>query len=605
MVSAYDFSGYATKNDLKCSDGRTILKNAFKDDDGHKVPLVWNHQHNNPDNILGHAMLENKGDGVYAYCIFNDTPSGQTAKELVEHGDVSALSIAANKLIQKGTDVMHGRIREVSLVLTGANPGALIDNVITHSDTDEGDTAIIYTGESFEVYHTDTSNDNAQKDASQSDKNPKKTDTTPADTNSDQTIQDVIDTMTEEQQTAMYAMVSMALEDNMSHSDDEGGNDEMKQNIFDKDTHQNTYELTHSDGVNIVTMAKNATVGTLRNALLSNETYTGALEHGIDNIDYLFPDHANLKPGAPEIVDIDQRWVKVLMNKVHKSPMSRIRTRQMDISQLNGGKGYTKGNEKTEMDNTLLLRRTTDPTTVYEKESLHRDDILDITDFDVVRYQQDVMKIKLHESVATAIMIGDGRPVNHDDKIDETKIRPIWTDEELYTIHKEIDIEATEIELQGNDTAKNFGKDYIFTEAVITASLYAREEYKGTGNLDFYCTTHTVNRMMLSRDMNGRRVYATRSELASALNVENIYEVEQFANKKRTTTDGSMKSLLGIFVNMADYNVGSVRGGEITTFNQFDIDFNKEKMLIETRLSGALTRVKSAIVLEEPVNALG
>lgn len=619
MKKDYDFCGYATKNDIKCSDGRTIKRDAFKENDGQRVPLVWNHKHDTPDNVIGHALLENRDDGVYAYCTFNNTLNGQDAKELVRHGDINSLSIYANKLKHQSSNVVHGVIREVSLVLAGANPEAFIDDVIKHGD--EYSEGIIYMDQEIFLSHADNSkkeNDNMANDKTIQDvidtmNEEQKTalyamigmaieenaNVTHSDDmlHGDESIQEIVDTMTETQQTAMWTMVGMALEDagNMTHGDYEGDND-MKFNIFDNGTITKAETLSHAEGETIVKNARS--LGSLQAALTENEQ---VLKHGIDDVEYLFPEYTNLKPGAPELIDVDQNWVTALMNKAHKSPMSRIRTRQMDISQLSGsGKGYKTGDQKTEMGNSLLLKRTTDPTTIYIKDALNRDDILDITEFDVVAYQYGIMRIKLHESIATAIMLGDGRDVLDEDKIDETKIRPIWKDEELFTIHKTVDVEAMRTELQGTDTGANFGDNYIYAEAIVSAALHAREEYKGSGNLDFYCTSTIVNVMLLARDRNGRRIYSTKSELAAALNVNNIYEVEQFAGKVRAD-GGVQKSLLGIFVNMMDYNVGSVKGGEITKFSQFDIDFNKEKMLIETRLSGALTRVKSAIVLEEVV----
>ena len=376
----------------------------------------------------------------------------------------------------------------------------------------------------------------------------------------------------------------------------------MKHNVFEKEENKNTNVLSHADEATIIDMAKAPSVGSLQHAM---EIYAeeNSLQHGIDQIEQLFPEYKDVKPGAPELLERDQTWVGVVMNKAHKSPISRIRTRQADARAAElRAKGYKKGNQKTLSANIKLLSRTTDPQTVYRKDELHRDDILDITDFDVVSYQYGIMRRNLEEDIAMAILIGDGRDDVDPDKISEDHIRSIWHDDELYTIHADVDIAAARAELQGTDTNKHFGDNYIYAEAIITAALYARERYKGSGSLDFFCTPHLLNVMLLARDLNGRRIYDSKSDLAAALNVNAIYTVEQFEGKTRTTTEGDQtKKLLGLFVNMADYQIGSTKGGEITKFNQFDIDFNKEKYLLETRLSGALTKVYSAIALEEPV----
>lgn len=378
----------------------------------------------------------------------------------------------------------------------------------------------------------------------------------------------------------------------------------MKHNVFDNDEIQSDNVLTHSDEEAILNLAKSNSVGSLRDAIEMYTEDNDHLAHGIDDIDILFPDYKDVRPGAPEFVQRDQGWVTTVMQKVTKSPISRIRTRQADItgSDLRAF-GYQKGKLKKEAGNIKLLKRTTDPQTVYRKDSLHRDDIIDITDFDVVEYQYQVMKQNLNEELAMAIMIGDGREDGDEQKIDETHIRPIWLDDELYTIHTDVDINAAKTELQGTNTGANFGDNYVYAEAIITAALYAREQYKGSGNLDFYCTPHLLNVMLLARDLNGRRIYSSKADLQAALNVNSIQTAEQFEGKTRTTGDSKTKKLLGLFVNLSDYQVGSTKGGEITRFSQFDIDFNQEKYLIETRLSGALTRVKSAIALEEDVTA--
>ena len=581
-MAKFDFSGWATKANLKCSDGRTIMKDAFKQNDGKTVPLVWNHQHNNPEEVLGHALLENRDEGVYAYCKFNDTERGKTAKLLVEHGDICALSIYANQLKQSMNNVLHGNIREVSLVLAGANPGASIDSVTLSHGEESEDEAMIYTGEYIELYHSDE----------------KENETMPK----EKTVQDVIDTMNEEQKNVMYALIGSVLEED-DEDDYEEGDEDMKHNVFDQDEMMEDSYLSHADQESIISMAKTNSVGSLQSAINIFAEENNVLAHGIDDIDQLFPDYEDVRPGAPEFIERDQGWVSVVMQKTHKSPISRIRTRQADIrgEDLNAY-GYKKGNLKKVPGNIKLLKRTTDPQTIYRKDALHRDDIIDITDFDVVEYQYSVMRQNLNEEIARAIMIGDGRDEGDEAKISETHVRSIWHDDDLYTIHTTVDIEAARKELQGTNTSANFGENYIYAEAIIAAALYSREKYKGSGTPDFYCTPLLLNVMLLARDLNGRRIYDSKTDLAAALNVGNIYTAEQFEGKTRTE-EGKTKKLLGIFVNLADYQIGSTRGGEITRFNQFDIDFNQEKYLIETRISGALTRVYSAIALEEDVSS--
>lgn len=601
-MGKFDFSGWATKANLKCSDGRIIRQDAFKDNDGQKVPLVWNHKHDDTTQVLGHALLENRDGGVYAYCKFNNTESGRTAKELVKHGDVDKLSIYANQLKQQGPNVIHGNIREVSLVLAGANPGACIESVMMHSEEGEyisEDECIIHTGDYFSLSDDEDEKDNKELEHAE-DKNMNDKETK----NNKMTVKDVIDTMNEDQQNVMYALIEEALNGNFDDEegeDEEGGNEDMKHNVFESEENNNTNVISHSDEATIIELAKAPSVGSLQHAMdiFADEN---SLEHGIDDIELLFPDYKDVNPGAPELLERDQTWVGVVMNKAHKSPISRIRTRQADARAAElRAKGYKKGEQKKLSGNLKLLSRTTDPQTVYRKDELHRDDIIDITDFDVVSYQYGIMRRNLEEDIALAILIGDGREDVDPDKVSEDHIRSIWHDEELYTIHADVDIEAARAELQGTDTNKHFGENYIYAEAIITAALYSREKYKGSGNLDFFCTPHLLNVMLLARDLNGRRIYDSKSDLAAALNVNAIHTVEQFEGKTRTVDEGDTKKLLGLFVNMADYQIGSTKGGEITKFSQFDIDFNKEKYLLETRLSGALTKVYSAIALEEPV----
>ena len=618
MGKKFDFCGWATRNNTKCSDGLTIMKDAFKDCDGLTVPLCWGHNHDDPSRVLGHALLENREDGVYTYCKFNDTEQGQNAKLLVEHGDVTALSIYANKLKKQGNFVMHGAIREVSLVLAGANPGAYIETVLAHGEEVEGE-AIIYTGEELSLMHSDEHTDDIVE-PEQEPENNSEAEIQHADgagTENSKTIKEVYEDMTEEQKIAVHAMVGLALEgdddepDEMEQSDiehaDMGGNNEggkeMKNNIFDNDDRTQNDVLSHADQEAIISLAKSRSVGTLQDAIGAYlEEKKDTLAHGINGIESLFPDYRDVYPGAPEKVTRDMGWVGTVMQKTSKSPISRIRTRQADVRGEDlQALGYKKGDKKALSANIKLMSRTTDPQTIYIKDALHRDDIIDITDFDVVSYQYDTMRMLLNEEVAKAILIGDGREEGDANKIDESHIRSIWHDDELYTIHADVDIAAAKAELQGTNTGANFGDNYIYAEAIITAALYAREKYKGSGNLDFFCTPHLLNVMLLARDLNGRRIYESKSDLAAALNVRSIQTVEQFEGKIRTDASSKKHKLLGLFVNLADYRIGSTKGGEIAKFNQFDIDFNQEKYLIETRISGALTRVFSAIALEEPV----
>ena len=586
-----DFSGWATKNDLRCSDGRRIRKNAFKNNDGQTVPLVWGHRHDGPADVLGHAVLENRDEGVYAYCYLNDSESGQAAKEVVQHGDVRSLSIYANKLKQVGHDVIHGVICEVSLVLAGANPGAFIDSVMAHGDDSEEGLVIGY-DESIMLWHSD--------EPLASDGEPKK----------EKTVEEIVESMSEEQKNVMYGLIAQALkeepEDGDDDDEDDEGGDTMKHNAFDRNSQPQDATLTHSDMEEILTTAKLQSVGSFQNALtlfMEQHTDDESLAHGFDDIEALFPEYKDLKPGAPELITRDRGWVGVVMSKVHKNPFGRIRTKNMDARGDDiRAHGYQKGARKQPSGNMKLMKRTTDPQTVYITDSMHRDDIIDITDFDVVAYQYGVMKMTLNEEIAIAIMVGDGRDEGDPHKISEEHIRSIWNDDDLYTIHYDVDIEAARKELQGTSTNMHFGENYIYAEALVTAALYSREKFRGTGTPDLYCTPHLVNVMLLARDMNGRRIYTTKSDLAAALNVGAIHTVEQFEGLVRTDSEGEKHKLLGLFINLADYTVGATKGGEITRFEDFDINFNQYQYLIETRLSGALTRLWSAIALEEPLS---
>ena len=651
-------SGWATRNDLLCGDGRTIRKDAFKHNDGSRVPLIWNHDHTTPDAVLGHADLENREDGVYAYLTFNDTELGKRSKHLVEHGDVRALSIWANKLKQIGNDVIHGDIKELSLVLAGANPGAFIDFVIAHSDGPASDddyfiaswdenTFLIHSSDDEEEEVKEESKDEVAEETEKKEEPEKKPEEKPeeepkdseepeetkADETKDETLQHnddesaddsddetvgaivagALSKLSEKEQNAIAYVIGEALEqdpnsEEVEHNDEsdenEGGNTSMKHNVFDQTEKKTGAILSHSDEETILKTAKQNNVGSLRAAMSIFADNNETLQHGFsdEDLELLFPDFKNLNPGAPELVTRDQGWVSTVMRKASKSPISRIRTRQMDArGNTLRAHGYKKGAQKSISGNPSLITRTTDPQTIYRKDALNRDDIIDITDFDVVAYQWNIMRANLNEEIALAIMVGDGREDGTPDKIEEAHVRSIWNDDELYTIHKTVDFEAAKTALQGSETGSYFSENYIYEEAIVEASLDARIEYRGSGALDFYCTPHLLNKMLLARDRNGRRIFASKAELAAALNVGEIYTVEQFEGLVRTTKDGKKKKLLGIFVNLADYKIGSTKGGEITKFSQFDIDFNQEKYLIETRISGALDKIKAAIALEEDV----
>ena len=602
MEDKYDFGGWATRNDLLCADGRTIRKDAFKAQDGQKVPLVYNHDHNDVENVLGHAILENRDEGVYVYGTFNDTSAGKAAKEMVKHGDVTSLSIYANKLKQSGGDVLHGIIREVSLVLAGANPGAFIDTVLAHDESaDEG--IIVGYDENITLYHSASDDEEKSKESHKEDKMGKESEEN-KESQSEKTVEDVIDSMTEEQRNVMYAMIYDASHDETDNENNDEGDDEMKHNVFDQDEVGGF--LTHSDEKKILANAKSSNVGSFQNAFHSFlKENSNKLQHGIepDDITTLFPDYKDVYPGEPETITRDMTWIDKVISSVHRSPATRIRTRQFDARQTGiRAKGYKKGNKKTEIGNVKLLSRTTDPQTVYVKDKLNRDDIIDFTDFGLVDYTYKMMRMALNEELAIAIMIGDGREEGDENKISEDHIRSTYHDDDLYCIHHDVNITETKKELQGTDTSKHFGDNYVYAEAIINAALYSREQYKGSGSLTYYCTPHSLNVMLLARDLNGRRIYDSKSDLVAALNVKDIVTVEQFSDIQRTDKNNKKHNLIGIFVNLDDYQVGSTKGGEITTFNDFDIDFNQEKYLMETRVSGALTRVYSAIALEEPAS---
>ena len=616
MGKKFDFSGWATRANMLCSDGRVIRKDAFKECDGVTVPLVWNHQHNSVDEVLGHALLENRDEGVYAYCTFNDTESGQNAKLLVRHGDVDKLSIYANKLKQQGSDVVHGVIRELSLVLAGANPGAYIESVMMHGD-DAYEEGYICAGEYIEnvepLFHADddkkgeamaeetkkeTTNESEEtvKDvfetlsekqkkavyaligmALEENKSGKDEDVKHSDdkdTDDDETVADVFDTLSEKQKTAVYAIIgSMAEEDEeMEHSDIEGGYYEMKHNVFDKETDNKMEVLSHSDMEEILDDAK-------RNGSLAD----AVLQHGIEQIDYLFPDAKTLN-NAPDFIKRDDTWVSDVMNAVHKTPFSRIKSVHADITEADArAKGYVKGNMKFE-EVISLLKRVTNPTTIYKKQKLDRDDVIDITDFDVVAWLKTEMRMMLNEEIARAILVGDGRSNSSNDKINEQNVRPIWTDDDVYTIKAEINVtkEATD-----DQKAKGF----------ITACIKSRKNYKGSGNPVMYISEDMLTNCLLLEDTNGRVIYDSIDKLATALRVRKIVPVPVLENLTRVVSENT-HTLAGIYVNLTDYNIGADKGGAVNMFDDFDIDYNAMKYLIETRCSGALTKPFSAVALE-------
>ena len=587
-MEKFDFSGWATRNNLKCSDGRVIMKDAFKDNNGQKVPLVWNHQHNEPFNILGHALLENREEGVYAYCTLNNTDSGRQAKLLVEHGDVSALSIYANQLRQQGPNVIHGAIREVSLVLAGANPGAFIDSIIKHGEESDEE-AIIYTGENIALSHSDE-NDSASMSHADDAKTEEKGDEKKAvaenetkKTDSEETVADVFNTLTEKQKTVVYAMIGQALEDaegGESEEDDEKedskeDNKEMKHNVFDQtETQENT--LSHDAMQTIISDAKR--FGSMKESVLQHaDTY------GIQQIDWLFPDARNQNM-PPEFIKRDTTWVQKVMSGVHHTPFSRIKSMFADITEDDArAKGYMKGKLKKE-EVFSLLKRTTSPTTVYKKQKMDRDDIIDITDFDVVSWLKSEMRMMLDEELARAYLIGDGRLASSDDKINEQNIRPIMKDDELFTIQAEVAVSSS---ATADDVAKTF----------IRTAIKTRKDYKGSGNPVLFTTEDMLTDLLLLEDAIGHTLYDEAS-LARKLRVREIVTVPVMEGVKGKNGG----DVLGIIVNLQDYNVGADKGGAINMFDDFDIDYNQQKYLIETRCSGALTKPYSAIVLEKKVS---
>lgn len=580
----YDFSGWATKNNLKCSDGRVIMPDAFKHNDGLTVPLVWQHMYNSPNNVLGHAVLENRHEGVYAYAYLNKTEAAQNAKELVHNGDIQFFSIHANQLKQNGLNVTHGQIKEVSLVLSGANPGALIDNIsFSHGDYVEVDDseALIYTGEEVTMFHASENQNGSDKETINH------AGTAVTDAEGGETMQDIFNTLNEKQKAIVIAMLASAMEHSDSGAEQEGkikhteinnvegDQSDMKSNVFDQTkNNEKKKSLTHADFTTIIAAAKKH--GSFRDAIIQHaETY------GIDNIDYLFPDATNVN-GAPVFMKRDTGWVTSVMNGIKHTPFARIKSLAADITADDArAKGYVKGELKRE-EIISLLKRTTSPTTLYKKQKLDRDDMVDITDFDVVAWLKAEMRMMLDEEIARAILVGDTRDPESGDKINETCIRPIWTDNDLYAHHVAIDADKTE---------------YL---DIVDAIIKARKYYKGSGNPVMYTSTDFVTELRLLKDITGRRLFLTDAELCSYLRVSKIEEVPVMDGLTRSVEQNTVK-LIGIFVNLNDYVVGADKGGAINTFEDFDIDYNQQKYLIETRISGALVLPKSALVIEQQV----
>ena len=567
----YDFCGWATKNDLQCSDGRIIRRDAFKHNDGQKVPLVWNHDHTDPYRVVGHALLENRDEGVYAYGYFNDTDLGNTAKIYVQHGDINQLSIYANQLKQQGPNVMHGNIREVSLVLAGANPGAYIESVIAHGDESDEE-AIIYTGENISLSHAEGV----------------KEETKPMAESSEKTVKDVFDTLTEEQKTVVYALIGQALEgdgnDDEKDNEMEQGDEDMKHNVFDTDTNQKDEALAHSEILNdIVADAKR--YGSLKESFLQH-----AAANNITNYNYLLPEPKSLNT-PPEWIKEDDSWVAKVMRSVHHTPFSRVKSMFATLDETEArARGYIKGNMKKDLA-LSVLKRTTSPTTVYIKMKMDRDDVVDITDFDVVAWQRAEMRGQLDRELARAMLLGDGRELSSDDKINEQNIRPVLKDDDMYTIKYTVksgqDYKVTTNSASDNDSV---------AKGVIRAAIKSRKEYKGSGNPTFFTTEDLLTELLLIEDQNGRRIYDSINTLATAMRVKEIVTVPEME---------SHTGIYGIIVNMADYTTGADKGGAVSMFDDFDIDYNQMKYLIETRMSGALTKPYSAIVLKKEAGGAG
>lgn len=593
--NSYDFSGWATKNNILCSDGRTILKDAFKQNDGQKVPLVWNHQHNDPSEVLGHALLENRNEGVYAYCKFNNTEAGQTARSLVNNGDIDKLSIYANKLNTQQNNVTHGCIREVSLVLAGANPGAFIDTIISHSDDADNseEEGVIYTDEHIEVIeHSDTKDEEKKgaKTAETVEEEGEKMDTptekTEVKKEDNRTIGDIFDTLTDEQKDVVYAMLGQVIQENSDNVEDEEndeGEEKMKHNVFENQT--NNEVLAHSE-ILADALADAKRYGSLRDSLIEH-----AAINNITDINKLFPDATALNK-EPIMIERDRTWVDKIMNDVKHSPFSRVKTTYGKMNEEQArAKGYIKGNQKTNIT-LAALNRVTTPTTVYIKNEIDRDDVLDITDFDVVEWQKREMRKQLDKELALAMLLGDGRDVSNNDKINEMNIIPVMKDNDTYTIKYEVK-EGKDYKVAGSSTSANDS----FQKGIIRATLKARKTYQGSGSPTFFTTEDYLTGMLLIEDQNGRRIYNTVDDLALALRVKEIVTIPEMEKE-------AYKNTVAVIVNMNDYTAGADKGGSVNTFDDFDIDYNQMKYLMETRMSGALTKPYSAIVLTKPAAAV-
>lgn len=692
----YDFGGYATKNDIVCTDGRIIRANAFKHNDGKRVPIVWQHDYSTPENILGYGILENRPDGVYIYGSFNDNDMAKIAKHNVEHGDITSMSIKAIQCRQNGNEVLQGNIKEVSLVVGGANSGAKIDTVIKHDDSDEVEMIITLGNFGLDVFahdfdesiyddpddledeedldddeyedeeDLDDEDDEDEEDIEHADEQKtvkdilnefseeeknvmyfiigkfleksgvdieqsdetknqnEKMSNTSGSAESNKTVEDIINKMSKEKQDVMYYIIGEVLSDagvDIENIKKDEVEHSMKKRIFEDKNGEIIHDneegsvlsggdivLTHDDEVAIMNLAKRDKSSSFKETAKDylKEKYgleDDSFAHGVfsdGDLEYLHPDYKLVKEGEPDTYAYSQVWVEAIMNKVGKSPKSRLRVRVIDAkTKMLKAKGYIKGKAKTNIGNVKLLNRTVDPQTVYVKDEIHRDDVIDITDFDIAVYENKILQMILKQELALAFLVGDGREEGDPDKIYEEHIKPIWTDDEIFTIHKDLDLEAMKAKLQGTETNKYFGEDFILVESFIETLRMARIDYNGSGDLDMFCTPTIANKMMLARDRNGRRIYNTMDELKSALNVRNIYEVELLDGLVRTDSEMAKHNLHAIFVNFADYETGSNKGGQITSFEDFDIDFNQLKYLKETRLSGMLTRIKSAIVIEE------
>lgn len=593
--NSYDFSGWATKNNILCSDGRTILKDAFKQNDGQKVPLVWNHQHNDPSEVLGHALLENRNEGVYAYCKFNNTEAGQTARSLVNNGDIDKLSIYANKLNTQQNNVTHGCIREVSLVLAGANPGAFIDTIISHSDDADNseEEGVIYTDEHIEVIeHSDTKDEEKKeaKTAETAEKEGEKMDTptekTEVKKEDNRTIADIFDTLTDEQKDVVYAMLGQVIQENSDNVEDEEndeGEEKMKHNVFENQT--NNEVLAHSE-ILADALADAKRYGSLRDSLIEH-----AAINNITDINKLFPDATALNK-EPIMIERDRTWVDKIMNDVKHSPFSRVKTTYGKMTEDQArAKGYIKGNQKVNIALAALNRITT-PTTVYIKNEIDRDDVLDITDFDVVEWQKREMRKQLDKELATAMLLGDGRDISSNDKINEQNIIPVLKDSDMYTIQYEVK-EGKDYKVPGSSTSSNDS----FFKGIIRAALKARKTYQGSGSPSMYTTDNYLTEMLLIEDQNGRRIYNSVADLALALRVKEIVTIPEMEKE-------AYKDTVAVIVNMNDYTAGADKGGSINTFDDFDIDYNQMKYLMETRMSGALTKPYSAIALKKPATVV-